>query len=754
MSSWQNAVITNKGLVLQAKMFAGKTLKITKAVAGSGYVNPTLLQQQTAVTTIKNALTIKSVRFPETGVCAIRVALTNAGVSTGYTANQIGIYAEDPDDGEILYFIAQADSNGGGVDVPAEANVPSYASEWEFYFKFGNADGVNVTISSANSVSRQEMEEVLDETVGTATKKVLDEKVDAPVSTSGKVIAATGSANAPFHGLRIHGKTEQQQTTGAQLFDIATWKDEVFVLHGTKELDGNKIKLTATEEDCYTACAAGQFPVAARIAVTPGESYVLSWETDSESSAKNEAYVFFDGLTDGMISVNSALKQIAFTVPEGKTFITFRFGVKAVGDSASYWNIMVNHGYTKAEYEPYTGGAPSPSPETPQELKSVGDTGSVEVSVLGANLLDYEKWIKSPVQRGTAEFKDYGVAITSGSGGDAYTDYTMSYSRIPCISGTKYVLSWEHTGARGMVYIFPNSSQEGNIHVTTNDASSIEYVPAEGVENFSFRVGVAAANATAVYKNIRINVYEDAGFTEYKQPQTMTVDTPNGLPGIPVANGGNYTDESGQQWICDEVDLGRGVYVQRTFYMQLTGEENIVRPDDATWSEGCYAVYPSENPEHKHTTIMCSFLRGVSNEDLANDVYTSGIGTHGTPGLLVRFGAEVNTLDLVKAAWKAAIEAGGKVLAALLEPVETPLTAEEIAAYAALRTHEPATTITNSVGAEMTSRHYTPNASLPITGGTMTGYLTVNGLLLTKGRDYEAELPASGIPGRLFFKKV
>ncbi len=45
--------------------------------------------------------------------------------------------------------------------------------------------------------------------------------------------------------------------------------------------------------------------------------------------------------------------------------------------------------------------------------------------------------------------------------------------------------------------------------------------------------------------------------------QTITLQTPNGLPGIPVKSGGNYTDPQGQQWVCDEVDLKRGVKVQR-----------------------------------------------------------------------------------------------------------------------------------------------------------------------------------------------
>lgn len=42
------------------------------------------------------------------------------------------------------------------------------------------------------------------------------------------------------------------------------------------------------------------------------------------------------------------------------------------------------------------------------------------------------------------------------------------------------------------------------------------------------------------------------------ESQTLTLQTPNALPGIPVRSGGNYTDENGRQWVCDEVDLEKG----------------------------------------------------------------------------------------------------------------------------------------------------------------------------------------------------
>lgn len=63
--------------------------------------------------------------------------------------------------------------------------------------------------------------------------------------------------------------------------------------------------------------------------------------------------------------------------------------------------------------------------------------------------------------------------------------------------------------------------------------------------------------------------------------QTLTLQTPNGLPGIPVISGGNYTDPGGQRWVCDEVDLERGVRVHRvdkTFFdnTKTLAEQNAI----------------------------------------------------------------------------------------------------------------------------------------------------------------------------------
>ena len=64
---------------------------------------------------------------------------------------------------------------------------------------------------------------------------------------------------------------------------------------------------------------------------------------------------------------------------------------------------------------------------------------------------------------------------------------------------------------------------------------------------------------------VKVQVELGTTATEYEpyREQLLTLPTPNGLPGIPVTSGGNYTDENGQQWVCDEVDFGKSVKVQR-----------------------------------------------------------------------------------------------------------------------------------------------------------------------------------------------
>lgn len=183
------------------------------------------------------------------------------------------------------------------------------------------------------------------------------------------------------------------------------------------------------------------------------------------------------------------------------------------------------------------------------------------------------------------------------------------------------------------------------------------------------------------------------------QSQTLTLSTPGGLPGIPVTSSGNYTDENGQAWICDEVDLARGVYVRRVVKHILDGS------DDEMWK-----VYGTSGFYAEDVLEQGVYIRkpGLSNQFLVRGNSDSNL-----PGLWI--GVNNNILysvyndfndpsleDSGLSNWKAHLAAHPlEVMTYLETPIETDLSSEELAAYKALHTYSPATTVSNDAEAWM-----------------------------------------------------
>lgn len=189
-----------------------------------------------------------------------------------------------------------------------------------------------------------------------------------------------------------------------------------------------------------------------------------------------------------------------------------------------------------------------------------------------------------------------------------------------------------------------------------------------------------------------INVTISDGGT---QSQTLTLSTPGGLPGIPVTSGGNYTDESGQQWICDEVDFSRGKYVKRVNMKTFDGSK------DEFWS-----TYVTPGYEGFAINIL-DMLVTESGPGLSNLFPIGGVA--GQPR--IRLGANNNRMymnntnpDIATTVdeWLSWLSNNPlRVLYVLETPIETDLSDEEMAAYKALHTYSPATTVSNDAGAWM-----------------------------------------------------
>ena len=189
--------------------------------------------------------------------------------------------------------------------------------------------------------------------------------------------------------------------------------------------------------------------------------------------------------------------------------------------------------------------------------------------------------------------------------------------------------------------------------------------------------------------SITVNITGD------NEARSMTIATPNGLPGIPVTTGGNYVDADGQQWVCDEIDFGRGVYVQRVINKVFDGSS------DEPWSTYTYATYEGYSlnaadmavgnrqngycdkiPVNSSTERVLGIWLGVSN----NFIYV-----HNATGLAAN-----------AASWRTWLSENPITIQYILAtPIETPLSEAEIAAYAALRTYRGNTTVSNDAGAWM-----------------------------------------------------
>lgn len=164
--------------------------------------------------------------------------------------------------------------------------------------------------------------------------------------------------------------------------------------------------------------------------------------------------------------------------------------------------------------------------------------------------------------------------------------------------------------------------------------------------------------------------------------QTLTLSTPNGLPGIPVTSGGNYIDPHGQQWVCDEVDLTRGVRVQRVYKVDVDGE-NV-------------KFVQAGNYANISTRGLPIALYDAGQRTFAIATFTNLPWYYNTFNGQFLYLIAANLADQLNESCKKQL---GKIYYALATPIETPLTPDEIAAYKALTAYGPDTVVQAGDGA-------------------------------------------------------
>ena len=342
----------------------------------------------------------------------------------------------------------------------------------------------------------------------------------------------------------------------------------------------------------------------------------------------------------------------------------------------------------------------TPTPDAPVDLVSAGRSGQIAVEVFKENVLRVTATSKTV--NGVTFTINADKSITVNGTATEQTVFTVSALEFPFQSD--FILSGCPKGGSGSTYSLVAAYHD----VTSSAWVTEEYDIGNGLVikgdatrktkvSILIRKGVVASNLV-FYPMLRPATVSDATY-EQCVSQSMTISTPTGLPGIPVTTGGNYTDANGQQWVCDEIDFARGVRIIRIAMETVRVARAFSETPDWAGRFVC-GSFMSSNCKSGTAVAISNFAKwktwgttGIQGEEC---FAMSGKNLYYTPSTPM-------TADEVSTMFAEMIASDTPpVIAAQLEaPIETPLTEEELAAYAALHTYKDHTTVSNSGHAYM-----------------------------------------------------
>ena len=148
MAAFPKMTLTNAGQALQTKVLAGAKLTFTRIALGDGQLNGQPIVPLTALISQKATVEVDSVRVVNTSTAQVAGFFSNADISTGFWWRETGVFAQDPDVGEILYGYTNAGDAGDYIPTVADTRIEKYIY---CSIAVANADTVNITIPSSDT---------------------------------------------------------------------------------------------------------------------------------------------------------------------------------------------------------------------------------------------------------------------------------------------------------------------------------------------------------------------------------------------------------------------------------------------------------------------------------------------------------------------------------------------------------------------------------------------------------------------------
>lgn len=148
MAEFSKLVITNKGQALLAKMIAGSgNIEFTKISTSSTAYTDAQLEGLASLSNVKQTSLISKVTRTNEVAIKVEAAFTNTELKAGYYMKALGLYAVDPDVGEILYAVTRETS--GNCYMPAYNGITVSGAYVQLVTTVGNAENVSLEVDQA-----------------------------------------------------------------------------------------------------------------------------------------------------------------------------------------------------------------------------------------------------------------------------------------------------------------------------------------------------------------------------------------------------------------------------------------------------------------------------------------------------------------------------------------------------------------------------------------------------------------------------
>lgn len=250
-NGFSNMVYTTQGLNLLAKVETGTPLNFTRIAVGDGILNGQNEELLTALIEQKMSLNISSLVVSGSGAATVCAALSNASLTTGFYWREIGLFATDPQVGEILF--GYDNSTGHEIFVPA-ASTSSFTAP------------VNIQVSLSNAAS-------VTATIDPSLVYVTQSQVGQPSGVAS--LDATG--NVPASQLKNAPAPANATATTSGLVEVAAAPASGNPIASSQVASAKEVEITGTTAQtiaAYTPIANGNFEARASFRVVTGTTNV------------------------------------------------------------------------------------------------------------------------------------------------------------------------------------------------------------------------------------------------------------------------------------------------------------------------------------------------------------------------------------------------------------------------------------------------------------------------------------------------